>query len=131
MSSRIVEVEINGTKYPLCFTLYAFKKVSEKYGSLETCLKELDRLILEDQSKGLDEHLWMLKLLLDAGREALAHEDAGYPEPPDLKTLEKSACFGDCNAVIEAIRIGNSREVGAEAPKNGEGAEAAASAPNG
>lgn len=122
---RTVDFEIAGVKYPLCFTLGAFCQICDRYGcTLEEYLNELDRLMREDQKKGLEEYIWLLHTLLQAGWDKATYDQEEPPTPPGMDELKELVCFGDLSVVIQAIHAGNTREVGAQPAKNGEGAGA-------
>lgn len=155
MSSRIVRFQLGETTYPMCFTLQAAEAFFTRYQSIDGWwprLMELSHQEEEDEETGevvvvvegdtmqlLAEYLWLLDTLIRAGIEA---EKADGPEfarkgtataPP--QALTSLLCLGDIaqvrDAIVQTITKGIQREVGAETPKNGAGAEAAASAPNG
>lgn len=125
---RTVYIELGGVSYPMCFTLRAFSAVCERYGDLSSCLKKLDELVAQSEQVTLiQEYLWLLSTLLDA-----AFERDGYLEdvccPPQLEDLQNLFTPGEVvelqRKVLETITLGNAREVGAEPPKNGDGAGA-------
>lgn len=124
--NRVVEIDIAGKTWPICLTLKAFSDIYEKYESLSKCLEKLDELVKNGDNIGLiDEYTWLLDCLLWACKTA---EDQDYENtPPNQERLKDLFSPGDVpyiqRKVLECIQLGQSREVGAEPPKNGEGAE--------
>lgn len=131
MSSRIVRIELGGREWPMCLTLGAYEKICQRYEGLPQCLEKLDALVDAVDNLGLiEEYTWLADCLLWAVDFGSQEEDYGPPTQRGLKDLLSP---GDIpylqSKVLECIRVGQSREVGAEAPKNEGGAEAGASAP--
>lgn len=149
MNSRVVYFDLGGEAYPLCFTLRAAEAFYQRYGEIDGWfprLMELTRqeetntetgetkvLVEGDQMKLLAEVLWLLETLMDAGTAHVWCNSGDAPDALKVDDLRDLVCIGDVPRIKEAIMLttaaGNVREVGAQAPKNGEGAEAAASAP--
>ena len=134
MSSRVVRIELGGREWPMCLTLWAYKMICERYEGLPQCLEKLDAMVESADNLGLiQEYTWLADQLLRGAHHANFLSDD--TDPPTQAVMADILCPGDIpylqGKVLECIRVGQSREVGAEAPKNGEGAEAAASAPNG
>lgn len=125
---RTVDIEIAGKTWPMCLTLKAFGDICDRYGGLAECLKQLDELVEAQDHMGLiDEYMWLLDCLLWAQKTA---EDQDYENaPPTMERLNDLFSPGDMlyiqERVLACIRAGQAREVGAQAPKNGVGAEAA------
>lgn len=122
--NRTVEIDIAGKTWPMCLTLWAYSQICEEYGSLPDCLKTLDGLVKEGDNLGLIQHYTkLLSTLLYAAAPGPVQPEN---RPPDMITLLNLFYPGDVpyiqRKVLEAIQVGQSREVGAEAPKNGEGA---------
>ena len=149
MSGRVVDFELRGAVYPLCFTLDAADQFYQRYGDIDgwygrlselTRQEEADpdtgetRVIVEgDPIKLLAEVLWLLDTLMQAGYEYSAWDQEEAELPPGMEELRKIVCIGDISriqaAVIRAITLGNMREVGSGPAKNGEGARPGGSAP--
>lgn len=133
MNSREVKIELRGKEWPMCLTLRAYSKICERYEGLPQCLEKLDALVAAVDNLGLiEEYTWLADQLLWAVHfYDDQNEENNPPTQLDMKDL---LCPGDIpylqEKVLECILVGKRREVGAAAPKNGEGAEAAASAPN-
>ncbi len=122
--NRTVEIDIGGKRWPMCLTLWAYSKICEEYGSLPKCLEELDGLVEAGDNLGLIQHYTALlsTLLWAATPQPVAPET----HPPDKHTLLDLFSPGDVpyiqRKVLETIQAGQSREVGAEPSKNGQGA---------
>lgn len=134
MSSRVVTINVAGREWPMCMTLRAYTKICERYENLPNCLEKLDALVASADNLGLiEEYTWLADCLMWAIHTYDDSDDSN--NPPTQLDLKDILCPGDIpylqKTVLDCIRVGQSREVGAEAPKNGDGAEAAASAPNG
>lgn len=132
--SRTVEFEMGGTTYPLCFTLRAVEEFYQRYDSIDGWFSQLLEYSYQDEANPGDsmklfaETLWLLETLMRAGYErAKAEQGSAAVYPPELDAMRDLLCVGDLSrardAVIETISLGNIREVGAQPPKNGEGAE--------
>lgn len=132
--NRIVEIDIGGTTYPMCFTLWAYGQVCERYESLPKCLAELDRLQQVNTIKMIDAYFWLISVLLEAQWNRERGESDERTKPPDEEKIHAlfyaQSCPGEFveiqRKVLECISLGTSRTVGVEAPKNAEaGAEPA------
>lgn len=126
---RMTEIEVSGKSYPLCFSLRAVTEFCAQYGDLDSCFSRVKELSGKKDTPGLiEEYLWQLTQLLDAGARSKKKETGEDISPPDLETLRDVFSIGDLSyiqkKVIEAINAGNQREVSAQAPKNGDGATA-------
>jgi len=124
---RTIEIEIGGKTFRMCFTLWAFGQVCERYESLPKYLAKLDELVSQgDNLAAMDEYLWLLSILLDAQYQRESWEDGETEPPPEEKDLPALFSPGDFvevqRKVLDCISLGNSRTVGVDAPKNGGGA---------
>jgi len=125
--NRTVEIDIAGKTWPMLLTLWAYSKICDEYGSMSDCLKTLDGLVKAGDNRGLIQHYTgLMDTLLLAAAHKPASQEVCPPNPPDRLMLLDLFSPGDLpyiqRKVLEAIQVGQSREVGAEAPKNGEGA---------
>lgn len=121
---RTVDIDIAGKTWPMCLTLRAFTDICDEYGSLQECIQKLDDLVEAGDNPGLIQHYtWLLDKLLWSAAQA---DDDPENYPPVQEVLKDLFSPGDLlyiqQKVLETIRIGQSREVGAEPPKNGVGA---------
>lgn len=123
--NRVVEIELGGVTWPMCLTLAAYIQICERYGDLPACVAKLDGLVGENGNRELiEEYTWLAEQMLYAAHAAADGDDElAPPIQDDLLVLLTPGDFPEFQRkVLECIRIGQSREVGAEAPKNGEGA---------
>lgn len=134
MTGRTVDFELGGVTYPLCFTLRAVEAFYQRYDSIDGWFARLQEYSYQDEDHPGDsmqlfaETLWLLETLMKAGYErAKVERGSAAVYPPELDTMRDLLCVGDLSrardAVIQTISMGNIREVGAQAPKNGEGAD--------
>lgn len=118
-------VHLCGKAYPLRFSLRVVKACEERYGSLEKMFEAV-QMKADGASGGLgvvDDCLWLLSSMLDAGyRYAKLNGDT--PEaPPDADMLLDALDIPDMQAALfDAITGDNERTVEAKPKKNGEGA---------
>lgn len=122
---RCKTVTLAGIEYPLRFSLRAVKACGEKYGSLEKMFEAI-------QGRGggtlevVDDCLWLLGVMLDAGYRYNRANGLEALEPPDAELLLDVLDLAEMQgAMLGAIAGDSGRTVEAEAPKNGDGAEAA------
>lgn len=125
--NRIVSIDIGGKSFEMCFTLWAFGQVCERYESLPKCLAELDRLVGEGSTMAaMDEYLWILSVLLKAQWHRDNLKKVTLPPLPDEDALHDLICPGEFldlqRKVLDCIALGNSRTVGVDDSKNGDGA---------
>lgn len=144
---RTVDIDIGGRTYPLCLTLWVFGQICDRYGSLRECVQRLDEVAGEferDEETGsvkvvrpedtaalIKEYLWLLEQLMTGGRQTAAPMGLIVPRdspPPSIDQcqLMEALCPGDIPyvqaRVLAALRVGQAREVGTQAQKNGAGA---------
>lgn len=122
---RCKTVTLAGIEYPLRFTLRAVKACGEKYGSLEGMFAAIQGKC-GDTVGVVDDCLWLLNLMLDAGyRYNLANGQSALEPPPEDLLLDTLDLAEMQVALLSAIAGDSERTVEAEPPKNGESAEAA------
>lgn len=122
-------VELCGRQYPLRFSLRVVRDCTERYGSIENIF---DAMIQEGQNGGqiVDEILWLLGAMLDAGYRYARLNEESTPEPPDADTLLDVLDIQDAQRTLMDAMVGDSaRSVEAESKKNGETAAETASSP--
>lgn len=135
--NRVVEIKLGERSWPMCLTLHVFTEICERYGSMESCMKRLDEaagIRAKDKEPRemniaalIEENTWLLeRMLLGAWTRAGFTPDGDTPRPPTQSQIMNMISPGDFLEVqlkvFDAIRLGQSREVGAEAPKNAGGA---------
>jgi len=130
--NRIVIIELGGAAYEMCYTLWAFEQICEKYGDVKACFDQLDNYVeLKDQDALRDSYFWLLDLLVAAARRfrsSSVYHTESTEDLPDHEALKNLICPGDFvelqRKILETINLGNAREVGAAPAKNGDGAGA-------
>lgn len=127
MNGRIVEFELDGAVYPLCFTLRAAEDFWARYNDIDGWMDRLQELHAGgDVMTILAEYVWLLHTLMTAGFYRTAKNQDETGAPPSFDRMCDLVCAGDISRIrdiiIKTIGAGNSREVGVKAPKNGEGA---------
>lgn len=125
--NRTVNIEIGGVTWPMCLTLRAYGEICARYGGMKECMATLTALEGEPDVPGLiEEYTWLADQLMWALHTAV-DEDYDHNPPTQLE-LKDLLTPGDIpylqRKVLDAIIAGQSREVGAEPPKNAGGAEA-------
>ena len=114
------KIEILGREHTLCFSTRVTSHCIEKYGSIDAMFDALDG---DDLGKALEQSLWLLSEMLDAGRRyakfAWDREEKAISldELLDLYGLDDLTAL--CLALRETVINGSQREVITEA-KNGE-----------
>jgi len=114
---KISYIELLDKQYPMCWSLAASEKISEKYGSMENMQKAIGSKDFATMSKAID---FVLGTLIDAGRIYCQMAKIECPEalpcrPADLIDLSDPTAM---NAMLEAMTKGNERDVEV-ASKNG------------
>lgn len=116
---RTVDFDINGKKYPLCFSTRVLCNVTEKFGGLD---KMSAAMVSEDLSVKLETMLWALGEMLKAGKkycDLMGEKANDPPKSEDLADLFGIDDLKDISPKIyEAITSGTKREVEADPPKN-------------
>lgn len=121
---KSMTVTLAGQEYPLRFTLRAVKACTDRYGSLEGMFDAIQ--VKSGQVDVVDECLWLLKTLLDAGYRYSAANGEESPYPPDEETLLDVLDLKEMQGVLLSAIAGDSqRTVEADPPKNGGDGEAA------
>ena len=114
------KIEILGKEQTLCFSTRVTSHCIEKYGSIDAMF---DALGGDDLGKALEQSLWLLSEMLDAGRRyakfAWDREEKAISldDLLDLYGLDDLTAL--CLALRETVINGSQREVVTEA-KNGE-----------
>lgn len=117
--SRITEVEIAGTSYPLCFSVKAYKEIEKKYGGLSEVNEAL---------KDASEMVWVLELLNSQGVAFLKLTENLDPPTITAKDAEILISFPEIprikGGIYDCLLAGMRRTVEIESdPKNAESAE--------
>ena len=116
---RTARITLAGKEYPMCFSARVVRACSERYGGIE----HLDEKMNGDAVQSLDEAIWLLSQMMDAGvryAKINGDESAEAPTADDLYDLFGMDDFaGLKDKIAETITNGNKTTVEAEAPKNG------------
>lgn len=117
-------ITLAGTEYPLRFSLRAVKACTEKYGSLEGMFEAIQGK--RGSMDVVDECLWLLGVMLDAGYRYDKANGLEAKSPPDGEALLDVLDLAEMQGVLlHAIAGDSARTVEADPPKNAESAEAA------
>ena len=121
---RTASVTLHGREYTLCFSTRVVRSCCECYGGLENIDKALSD---ENPLKVLDETLWMLSAMLDAGARYIRLNGGEPPQPPDQETLYDLCGMDDLTGlrakVMASMAAGAQHTVEASPPKNAAAAQ--------
>ncbi len=98
---RTAKILINGQEHLLCFSVRALRAVVDRYGGvdgLNTATKT------EDQTKNLDEALWQLATMMDAGARYAALEGLPNADPLTLDQLYDVCDISDFVGIRAAVQ---------------------------
>lgn len=116
---KTATITLDGKAYLLCFSTRVVKKCAERYGGVEKISAALGN---EDAVQALDESLWILAAMLDAGGRYAALNGLENPTPPDQETLydicDVSDFAGLKGKIMETITAGKAHNVETQLPKN-------------
>jgi hypothetical protein len=120
--SRITEIEIAGTKYPLNFSVKAAKEVSKRYGDIANIDKAFNGKTMDEM---MGEANWILALLIEQGvayKKIVEGEDVKGLKEDELEIVMGVVDFADLkDTLLSAMTAGMKREVEVEQdPKNAE-----------
>ena len=120
--SNLVYVDIGETKYPMCFSVKASRKILKKYGSLDKIMGDQD--VDEDNMDGMDEKLEAISFLLETliasgvGKTRLLGKEA--PDALSADDIEELIGFSDFEPLMqkvgECMGGGSEREVQVKDP---------------
>ena len=116
---RTAKIEIDGREHLLCFSARAVRACTERYGGMEMIG---DALTEGGPVKTLDEAVWLIATLMDAGDRYAKLNGIDNPPPlsaddmMDVCDLADFAAFKD--KIAETITNGRAATVEAEPPKN-------------
>ena len=116
---RTAMITLDGKAYPLCFSTRVVRSCHERYGGIDQIGQALSG---NDLMEVLDETLWLLSAMLDAGYRHAKLNGEESPEPPDQETLYDLCGMDDLAglkaSVMESMAAGASHSVDAQPPKN-------------
>ena len=119
--SRLTNIEIAGTSYPLNFSTRAAKEISARYGGLENIDKAFSGKAADAM---MDEVVWLLSLLIEQGvayKRIVDGEEIKGITSEDLEVVLGIADLaGLKDKILDSMTAGASRTVETESdPKNG------------
>lgn len=116
---RTATINIDGTEYLLCFSARVMKDCADRHGEFG---KIDEALAAGTQSEALDETLWLLSRLMDAGARYAKHNGLENPTPLSQDELYDLCHVSDVGTlrgkIAEAIRGGQKTNVEVEPAKN-------------
>lgn len=116
---RTATIHLAGKDRLLCFSTRVVRNCTERYGGIEHIGAALST---EDTVKALDESMWLLSQMLEAGARYARMNGMDNPEPLDADGLYDCCDISDFaglrGKIIETISNGQKATVEAEAPKN-------------
>ena len=115
---RLSEIEINGIKYPLNFSIKAGRLIAEKYGSLEGALKDLDTDKTDVET--FDKMIFIVETMMEQGQEYMKLSGKESPTPLSKDEMEVFLDFNDTgylmSCVVSGTVAGSEQEVETEDP---------------
>lgn len=118
---RTAKISIDGREYLLCFSARVMRACTERYGGVE---KIDDALSAKDPARALDETIWLLGTMMDAGARYARLNGLENPEPLSCDALYDAAGIDDLaglkGKISETITNGRTPTLDAVPPKNGE-----------
>ena len=117
---RTAKIEIDGREYLLCFSARAVRACTERYGDVSALADALDS---GDAVRDLDEAVWILSQMMDAGARYARERGEDNPPPltpDDILDLTDLSDYARMRQSIKAtITSGQARHVELAPPKNG------------
>lgn len=118
---RTAKIGIDGTEYVLCFSGRTMRACTERYGDVSKIAEALDT---KDTVKALDETIWLLSALMDAGARYCRLNGVQCPNPLNCDELydrvDPSDLSGLSYKIISTINSGKEATVVARPGKNTE-----------
>lgn len=123
---RTATITINGKEHLLCFSARVIRACTERYGDVSGLGDALDD---PDKGKALDEAVWILAQMMDAGARYAKLNGLDNPEPLSADQIYDTSDLGDFFAirkrVVDTVTQGRATHVEVEPPKNGEATQGA------
>ena len=118
---RTATITINGKEHLLCFSARVIRACTERYGDVSGLGDALDD---PDKGKALDEAVWILAQMMDAGARYAKLNGLECPEPLSVDAIYDTSDLGDFFAirqrVVDTVTRGRTTHVEVQSPKNGE-----------
>lgn len=116
---RTSTITINGKEHLLCFSARVIRACTERYGDVSGLGDALDD---PDKGKALDEAVWILAQMMDAGARYAKLNGLDNPEPLSADQIYDTSDLGDFFAirkrVVATVTQGRATHVEVEPPKN-------------
>ena len=117
---RTAKISLDGREHLLCFSTRVMRSCTERYGGLE---KIDDVLSADDPVRALDETIWLLAAMMDAGARYARLNGLDNPEPLSFDDLYDATGIDDLTGlkgkIAETITNGRTPTLDAVPPKNG------------
>ncbi|MCQ5025459.1 hypothetical protein NE612_01225 [Oscillibacter valericigenes] len=124
---RTATIIIDGQQHLLCFSTRVIRAVTERYGDI---VKLYEAISTKDAVHNLDESIWLLAAMLDAGDRYARMHNLDNPAPLTAEQLYDACDISDFArlrlSIMETVTNGQKTHVEVEPPKNGEAAGAGA-----
>ena len=110
---RTAKLTLDGVDHLLCFSARTVRAVSERYGGLD---KMNDAFSVSDTAKLLDESLWMLAAMMDAGDRYAKLNGMDNPAPISYEDMYDMVGMDDLGNLKGKVfeTISNSKETTVE-----------------
>lgn len=117
---RTAKISIDGRERLLCFSTRVMRACTERYGGVE---KIDDVLSPNDPARALDETIWLMAAMMDAGARYARLNGLDNPEPLSFDDLYDATGIDDLTGlkgkIAETITNGRTPTLDAVPPKNG------------
>ena len=118
---RTATISLNGKNHLLCFSARVIRACTERYGDVSGLGDALDN---PDKGKALDEAVWILAQMMDAGARYSRLNGLDNPEPLSMDDIYDTSDINDFFAfrqkVMDTVTQGRATHVEVAPPKNGE-----------
>ena len=115
---KTVKINFGGKEYPMCFSTRVIKACNDKYGGVEN----ISDVLTGNVSKSLDESLWLLSIMLDAGERYAKLNGEEPQKAPAIDDLYDMYDADDLVNIVTKIKAtitgGMTVTVETAAPKN-------------
>lgn len=116
---RTASITLNGQEHLLCFSARVVRACTERYGDVSGLGDALDN---PDKLKALDEAVWILAQMMDAGDRYAKLNGLENPEPLSVDAIYDMSDLNDFFAirqkVVATVTQGRATHVEVEPPKN-------------
>ena len=118
---RTGTITLNGQQHILCFSVRVVRNCTERYGSMKGLHEALSS---ESELQVLDESLWLLRELMEAGAKYAALHDLETVKPLTADELQDTCDLNEIGGIKTAILLtlknGKKRNVEVEGSPNAE-----------